>query len=128
MKVEEHYNFWIESAERDLIVANTLFETGKYDWCLFLGHLVLEKTLKAIFVKTNENQLPPKLHNLNRLAELDGIKLSKEQEIFFNRANDFNLETRYPHYKNEFYKICTFDFTKDNFERIKKEFLWLKSL
>lgn len=128
MTTEEHFNFWKESAERDLEVAQTLFESEKFDWCLFIAHLVLEKALKAIFVKSNMNQIPPRLHNLNRLAELAGVKLSKEQEIFYNQVTDFNLETRYPKYKNEFYKHCTYDFTKEIFEKVKKEFLWLKSL
>ena len=70
MTKAEHIKYWLDSAEHDLETSDALFEAGKYDWALFLGHLVLEKTLKAIYVQNNENRIPPKLHNLVRLAEL----------------------------------------------------------
>jgi HEPN domain-containing protein len=60
MELNDHIRFWLNSAEHDLDTANSLFSNGKYDWCLFLGHLVLEKALKAVYVKDNKNRLPPK--------------------------------------------------------------------
>ena len=46
------------------------FETEQYTWALFIGHLTIEKLLKAIYAKVNqENPYPPKIHNLNILAE-----------------------------------------------------------
>ena len=41
-----HIDYWLNSANHDLDVAETLFQNEKYDWCLFIAHLVLEKTLK----------------------------------------------------------------------------------
>ena len=69
MKIDEHIKYWLNSADHDLDTAESLFSAGKYDWCLFLGHLVLEKGLKAIYVKDRENRMPPKTHNLVKLAE-----------------------------------------------------------
>jgi len=60
VKSEEHIQFRIESAAHDLDTAESLFAAGKYDWCLFLGHLVLEKTLKAILAKKQSEKIPPK--------------------------------------------------------------------
>lgn len=68
MTKDEHIDYWLKSADRDLSVAESLFQAKKHDWCLFVGHLVLEKTLKAIFVDNNENKVPPKTHNLVKLA------------------------------------------------------------
>jgi len=34
--------YWINSAEPDFEVAEALFVAEKYDWCLFIAHLVLE--------------------------------------------------------------------------------------
>lgn len=51
MTKEEHINYWLESAEHDLETSDTLFQADKYDWSLFIGHLVLEKLLKAVFLK-----------------------------------------------------------------------------
>ncbi|MBU1262965.1 HEPN domain-containing protein [bacterium] len=36
-------------------VAETLFQNKKYDWCLFIGHLVLEKILKAFYVSRSHH-------------------------------------------------------------------------
>jgi len=127
MTKEEHIAYWIQSAEHDLIAAESLFNSAKYDWCLFIGHLVLEKTLKAIFVQFNENKVPPKIHNLVKLAELSSIQLTDEQKIFLDEVNDFNLETRYPDYKLEFYQRCTKEFTLNYFSKIKENFTWLRS-
>ena len=102
---EEHISYWLKSAEHDFETAQSLYEVAWYDWCLFVGHLVLEKVLKAIFVKRNDNQIPPKTHSLVRLAELCNINLDLELKITLDRINDFNLETRYPNYKLDFYKI-----------------------
>jgi len=53
MNVEEHVKYWLDSAENDLDAAEKLFSAAKYDWCLFIGHLVVEKTLKHIlFIQT----------------------------------------------------------------------------
>jgi len=128
MKLEEHIKHWMEGAEHDLETAESLFASEKYDWCLFIGHLVLEKALKALYVRDNENKLPPKTHNLIRLAEKTTISLTAERKVFLDQVNDFNLEVRYPEFKKEFYRICTKEFTESNFLKIKETFQWLKSL
>ncbi|MEE9430172.1 MAG: HEPN domain-containing protein, partial [Melioribacteraceae bacterium] len=75
MTKEEHIKYWIDSAEHDLETAESLFNSHKNDWCLFIGHLVIEKILKATFVDNNKNDIPPKTHNLVKLAELAKINL-----------------------------------------------------
>ena len=127
MKIEEHIQYWVESAEHDLESAESLYLSGKYDWSLFIGHLVLEKVLKGLYVRDNQNQLPPKTHNLVKLAENTNIVLSADQNFFLDEVNDFNLEVRYPEYMREFYKKCTKDFAESYFIRIKEMFQWIKS-
>ena len=127
MKLEEHIQYWLDSAEHDWDTAKNLYLTGKYDWCLFIGHLVLEKILKGIFVQDNNNQLPPKTHNLVKLAENTNLSLSEDQQFLLDEINDFNLEVRYPQYKNEFYKKCTKPFTEHYFKQIEGMKKWLRS-
>jgi HEPN domain-containing protein len=119
MHINEHIQFWINSAEHDLDTAETLFAVGKYDWCLFLGHLVLEKALKAFYVRDNDNRIPPKTHNLVKLAEKTTLPMNLEKRIFLDEVNDFNIETRYPEYKQEFYKTCTREYAEAYFKKIK---------
>jgi len=128
MNIEEHINYWLESAKNDMDVAESLFKSQKYDWCLFIGHLVLEKTFKALYVKNNANKIPPRIHNLVKLAELSPLKLSDKQKFFLDEVNDFNLEIRYPDYKFEFRNICDMEFTTKYFDGIKEFFKWQQSL
>jgi len=127
MTKDEHISYWLKTAKHDLDTAESLFKSGKYDWCLFIGHLVLEKALKAIFVDKNENKVPPKTHKLTKLAVLSFLELTEEQIMFLDEVNDFNLETRYPDYKLEFYNRCTKEYTDQYFKKIKEFYNWLKS-
>jgi HEPN domain-containing protein len=127
MTTKEHIAYWIESAENDLQAANNLFDSGNYDWCLFLGHLVLEKCLKAVYIKSTENIIPPKIHNLSRLVDLSNLSPDIEIERFLVMANKFHIEGRYPEFKTEFYKTCTKEYAESNFIKIKEVYQWLKS-
>ncbi len=127
MEIKEHIQYWQDSAENDWSAAENLFASGKYDWCLFIGHLVLEKILKALFVQDNNNQLPPKTHSLIKLVKRTDLELMEEQIIFLDEVNDFNIETRYPQYKNEFYKRCTREFAENYHLKIEAMAQWLRS-
>lgn len=116
--------YWFNSANHDLDVAEALFQAGKYDWCLFIGHLVLEKTLKACYAK-NIGEFPPRIHDLVRLADLAQIEFDDATLEFLDAANTFNISTRYPDEKLRFYKMCTHDFADENFLRIKEIQKWL---
>jgi len=127
MNIDEHIKYWLNSAKNDLEAAEQLFISGKYDWSLFIGHLVIEKILKALFVSNNDNKIPPKTHNLLKLAELSNLVLSNDSKLFLDEVNDFNLEVRYPEYKQEFYKLCNKEFTSKYFIKIKEFSKWLES-
>ncbi|MGD9730684.1 MAG: HEPN domain-containing protein [Desulfamplus sp.] len=128
MTKEEHIKYWRESSKHDMESAETIFSSGKYDWCLFVGHLALEKILKALFVDKNNNNIPPKIHNLVRLAELAEVNLSDEQKISLDKINDFNIQTRYPDYRFEFYKRCNEEYTTTHLVKIKEFYTWFNSL
>jgi HEPN domain-containing protein len=102
-----------------------LFESGDYSYSLFIGHLVLEKMLKAHFVK-NREESPPRIHDLFKLANLTSLLFSEEQLKFLINANAFNIEAHYPEEKLDFYRICTKKFTFDSICKIKELYLWLK--
>lgn len=128
MTKDEHIKYWFESARHDLDTAQSMFEAARYDWCLFAGHLVLEKSLKAIFVDRNDNAMPPKIHNLVRLAEISKVELNDKQKNLLDKITDFNIQTRYPDYKFDFYKRCTKKYTDEYFDKIKELHTWLRSL
>lgn len=124
MRIDDQIKYWLNSAAHDLDVAETLFKNQKYDWCLFIGHLVIEKVLKAFYVR-DKKEAPPWIHNLVRLAENTLLKLSDEQREFLAEVNGFNIEIRYPDYKQSFSKLCTKEFSEEYFKKIKEFYQWL---
>jgi len=121
---QKQIEYWITSAKHDLSVAETLFQNGKYDWCLFLAHLVLEKTFKALYVQ-NIGKLAPRIHDLVRIADMAKTDLKEETLEFLDAVNTFNISTRYPDEKFKFYKLCTAEFTENHFNQIKEIYKWL---
>lgn len=124
MNMKNEIDYWLKSAEHDLKTAEVLLKNRRYDWCLFVGHLIIEKTLKAFYVRDNK-QMPPKTHKLEIIAEKTQLKLSHDQINFLKEINNFNIEARYPDDKFTFYKLCTKKFTKDYFAKIKGFHKWL---
>ena len=61
-------NYWIESSDEDFETMIAMFISKRYSWSMFVGHLMVEKLLKALFVKINGN-FPPFIHNLLRLQK-----------------------------------------------------------
>ncbi|TLU99616.1 HEPN domain-containing protein [Dyadobacter luticola] len=103
-------NYWINSSDEDFETMLAMFESKRYSWSLFIGHLVIEKLLKALYVNVNEG-FPPFTHNLLRLAEKADIDLDDDQKKFLVSVTAFNINGRYDDYKNSFQKTCTPDFT-----------------
>ncbi len=66
-------NYWIETANHDYQTMLNLYESKDYHWSLFMGHLVIEKLLKSIYVK-NIDDNPPRIHDLLRLTERAELK------------------------------------------------------
>ncbi|MBF0565079.1 MAG: HEPN domain-containing protein [Nitrospirae bacterium] len=124
MDTVKYMNNWLESAERDLKTADSLFLNAKYDWCLFIGHLVIEKALKALYMK-KKNIAPPKTHNLIGLTENLEIHLTEEQIVLLSRISDFNIDARYPNEKDSFHNLCTKEFTREYLGKIKEIYRWL---
>ena len=56
---------WMESGERDFKTMNNLYKSKDYSWSLFVGHLVIEKLLKACYIKHN-HQHPLMIHNFSQ--------------------------------------------------------------
>jgi HEPN domain-containing protein len=124
---EKVIKYWIDSSDDDFETMVVMFDTGRYSWSLFVGHLMIEKLLKALFVKKN-NDFPPFIHNLLRLAEKCDMDLSEEQRLFFATVTAFNINTRYDDYKMSFQRTCTPEFSLNWTEKLKTYRLWIKGL
>ena len=125
INIKNSMDHWIESGERDFKTMNNLFKSKDYSWSLFVGHLVIEKFLKACYIKNN-HQHPLMIHNLVRLAETSGISPTENQKRLFTEITSFNLSSRYDDYKKSFYVKCTPEYTKEWIKQIKQIRKWIK--
>ncbi len=82
-----------------------MLDCRSYVHALFFMHLVLEKLLKAHWVKNNAGNHPPKMNDLIKLCEQTSLKISKEDIQYLRDMNNFQLEGRYPGYKQNLYRI-----------------------
>lgn len=77
MDVNSQVKYWVESSDSDFRAMNKMVKSKNYAWSLFVGHLVLEKLLKANYVlKTNRQA--PFTHNLSKIADKCGMQMSDE--------------------------------------------------
>ncbi len=95
---EKQINYWVSTGVDDLESIDYLFNGRKYVQALFFAHLSLEKIMKALWVKNNENNFPPKTHNLTYLYDNSKITLNEEQTDFLQTMNVYQIEGRYPDY------------------------------
>ena len=122
-------NYWIESSEEDYDTMMYMRAGKKNTWCLFMGHLVIEKLLKALYAKNNRNvPYAPKSHDLLHLAEKTELELTDRQEDLLDTITRFNMNARYDDYKKEFYLKCTDEYTEQQLKNIEEVRLWLKNL
>jgi HEPN domain-containing protein len=123
-KIVKH---WIVTSDEDFETMVSLYHSKSYEWALFLGHISLEKLLKARYVNIHKKHAPF-LHNLYRLAELSELETTDEQSDWLDKITSFNLNARYDDFKREFHLLCTADFTSEWIEKIKILRLWIKQM
>jgi HEPN domain-containing protein len=124
-KVNQAVRHWVESSDDDFKTMNNLFKSRDYAWALFVGHLVIEKLLKACYVR-NRSEHPPMIHNLVKISQSWGLELSDELHAKLTEITTFNIGTRYDDFKKSFYKQCTKEFTTNWIKEIKSIRLWIK--
>ena len=119
--------YWFESADSDYETMKVLYNNKKNTWCLFIGHLVIEKLLKGLYAKNNpDNPIAPKIHNLILLSQKANLEVPTEIREKIQTINTFNISARYDDYKKSFEAKCTDDYTKEQVRNIEEVQKWLK--
>ncbi len=108
MTQEEKVQYWLDIADYDLDTAEAMYQTGRWLYVAFMCHQVIEKTLKAYWNGTRDDD-PPYTHNHMRLAEGCGLYelMDEEQRDFLDTITNYNIEARYPEDKEELSRTLT---------------------
>ncbi len=117
--------FWIEDSDDDLETMFAMYESKRYTWSLFIGHLMIEKLLKALFIK-EKSVYPPFIHNILNLAERSELKLSDDRKEQLITITAFNINAQYDDYKTSFKNRCTSNFTEEWIYKLNELRLWIK--
>ena len=115
--------YWFKSADEDYDTMLYMKAGKKNTWCLFMGHLVIEKLLKGLYAKNNpDDPIAPKIHNLILLSQKANLEVPTEIREKIQTINTFNISARYDDYKRTFDEKCTDDYTD---EQVKNYIVWL---
>lgn len=123
--IDKSVNHWITTSDKDFNTMIHLYDTKDFHWALFIGHIVIERLLKAGIVKNTRNHAPF-THDLRRLSKLSEINFGVEHLIWLDTITTFNLNARYDSYKQAFYKKCTPEYTSIWIANIKQLREWIK--
>jgi len=125
MEKRKVIKFWLGSAKKDWLMVEACYEKKQYSYALFFGQLVLEKTLKALYI-TKDGISPPYSHNLVYLAGRCGLDMDKRMVEDLREISGFNIDARYDDYKLSFYLKATKKFTEEYLLKIKEIREWLE--
>ena len=100
MTQEEKVTYWLDLADYDLETAEGLYVVKRWLYVGFMCHQVIEKTLKAYWCKTRDDD-PPYIHNLAQLSIRSELyeQMTPEQKLIIAVLMPMNIEARYPEYK-----------------------------
>jgi HEPN domain-containing protein len=108
MDIHERVKYWLDIASYDLKTAQAMFKTKRFLYVGFMRHQVIEKSLKAYYWSTKQQE-PEYIHHLIRLCELSGLNeiLSEKQSQLIETLMPLNIQARYPKDKKFLLKILT---------------------
>ena len=119
--------YWFKSADEDYDTMLYMKAGKKNTWCLFMGHLVIEKLLKGLYAKNNpDDAIAPKIHNLILLSQKANLEVPAEIREKIQTINTFNISARYDDYKRTFDEKCTDDYTSEQVKNVEEVRKWLK--
>jgi len=120
---EQH---WMEQAEYDLETARAMLRSGRYLYVLFCCQQAIEKALKSLIVKKT-GELPPRLHDLMKLAKAADIKPADLQIVFLRELSAYYIQSRYPEEIEDMSQQTTRTIASDALKKTEELLQWLKS-
>lgn len=122
INIQKQIDYWINGADDDILTADLLIREKRILHGLFFCHLVIEKAIKAHYVKATGNSAP-RTHNLINLSENSGLTYDNDAEIFLGILMKYQLQGRYPDYNPVLPDLIR---VKEYFDKTKNLLQWLK--
>ena len=126
--VLDKVKYWLDIVDYDLETAEAMYVTKRWLYVGFMCHQVIEKTLKAYWCATRQDD-PPYIHNLVKLSVNCGISdlMNDEQNVFIDSMMPLNIEARYPEYKEQLFKQLTPEHCEEILNKTRELQLWIRA-
>jgi HEPN domain-containing protein len=118
MTISEHIIWWKEDALRSWETAIFNKDGQQFVFSLFAFHLTIEKLLKAIWIKDQGAEYPPRTHDLTILYNQTDLDLPNGWYDYLGTINEWNIEGRYPDYKLKIYKRASEEYLAEHFIKL----------
>jgi HEPN domain-containing protein len=114
-----HIDYWKREADRNWETARYLMNGHQNLMALFMFHMTIEKLMKAHWVKDNVDDFPPRIHDIQFLYNQTELTLPEWYD-FMAVINNWNIDSRYPDYKDKIYSMATTEYVAMQFSKIEK--------
>lgn len=117
---------WLKQADYDMDTAETMYDTERYFYAVFMCHLSIEKALKGLYLDRLK-EVPPRVHNLVYLLNKAGIRPPENLGRFIVKLNEASVATRYPEELATLMKNYTEPVVRDILAQGKEVLKWIKT-
>ncbi len=113
MTKAEHVAYWMETADKNWQSIHNMVRAREYVPALFWAHLCIEKMSKALWVRENPGNTPPRTHDIVKLLTATSFEPTQKQLTLISDLSRFQLEGRYPDYTYRLERLATAAYTTE---------------
>lgn len=131
MNKQDKYSYWLDAAEYDIVTAESMLNSGRYLYVVFMCQQALEKLAKGLYIYFVGDEAP-RVHSISYiLTEVtDRLNIRVDEDIFtlLDKLSAYYLQGRYPTYKEKISKLVNKKEAMEILEKSREVFVWMQTL
>lgn len=131
MNKQEKYLYWLDAAEYDIATADSMLNSGRYLYVVFMCQQALEKLAKGLYAYFVNGEVP-RVHNigyiLSKVTDNLDIDVNEEKLALLDILSAYYLQGRYPSYKEKVSQLVDSNEANDILVASKEVFKWMQTL
>ena len=131
MDAQEKFDYWLDIAQYDLTVAESILKSKHWLYVVFMCQQAIEKLMKGLYSYYLPDT-PPHLHNIKTIASRVEPSLPAtiptDKMGFFDDLTAYYLNNRYPDYISNLSSQISEAEAEEVMTKTKEVFAWLLTL
>ena len=131
MDSQTKFDYWLDIAQYDLSVAESMLNSGHWLYVVFMCQQAVEKLVKGLHSYYLPDT-PPHLHNIKTIATRVEpslpSKIPADTMDFFDELTAYYLNNRYPDYIDKLSEVINTTEADAVLKKTKEVFSWLLTL